>query len=172
MEWCDGDENGFPVQLALLTRAQWQAAASIPRSLTDSRKWLELHLAEYRQQTGGLINKLSVVGANQTNELKGIFIAHAATVNQASGSIRDQVQEAAVVAQQIKKFLDDGVSTWDRAKTGMEAGSEKFQKACEELHDRITWRELRRDWLTLLGLISIGIVIGVIVGLIIAFKYR
>jgi hypothetical protein len=158
--------------LALLTRAQWQAAASIPRSLTDSRKWLELHLAEYRQQTGGLINKLSVVGANQANELKSIVVAHAATVNQASGSIRNQVQEAAVVAQQIKKFLDDGVSTWNRAKNGMEAGSEKFQKACEELDDRITWRELRRDWLTLLGLISIGILIGVIVGLLIAFKHR
>ena len=26
-EWSDGDENGFPVQLALLTRAQWHAAA-------------------------------------------------------------------------------------------------------------------------------------------------
>ena len=26
-EWSDGDENGFPVQLALLTRAQWRAAA-------------------------------------------------------------------------------------------------------------------------------------------------
>jgi hypothetical protein len=33
-------------------------------------------------------------------------------------------------------------------------------------------RELRRDWLTLLGVISIGIVIGVIVGIVIAFKYR
>ena len=54
-EWNDGDENGFPVQLAMLTRAQWQAAASIPRSLNDSRKWLELHLAEYRRQTAELV---------------------------------------------------------------------------------------------------------------------
>ena len=27
-EWCDGDEESFPVQLALLTRAQWRAAAT------------------------------------------------------------------------------------------------------------------------------------------------
>jgi hypothetical protein len=33
-------------------------------------------------------------------------------------------------------------------------------------------RELRRDWLTLLGLISIGIVIGVIACLGIAFKFH
>ena len=59
VEWCDGDENGFPVQMALLTRAQWQAAASIPRSLNDSRKWLELHLAEYRRQTAVLVKNFS-----------------------------------------------------------------------------------------------------------------
>jgi len=33
-DWCAGDENGFPAQLALLTRAQWRAAASVPRSVT------------------------------------------------------------------------------------------------------------------------------------------
>jgi acetone carboxylase gamma subunit len=68
--------------------------------------------------------------------------------------------------------LDDGTLAWNRAKTDMEAGSEKFQKTCQELDDRVSWRELRRDWLILLGLISIGIVIGVfIVGALIAFKY-
>jgi hypothetical protein len=33
-------------------------------------------------------------------------------------------------------------------------------------------RELRRDWLTLLGLIAIGIVIGVFIGVVIEFKYH
>ncbi|MFZ0827956.1 MAG: DUF1998 domain-containing protein [Verrucomicrobiia bacterium] len=72
VEWCDGDENGFPVQMALLTRAQWQAAASIPRSLNDSRKWLELHLAEYRRQTAELVKNLSAVGEDQADELKNV----------------------------------------------------------------------------------------------------
>ena len=27
-DWCNGDEQSFPVQLALLTRAQWRAAAA------------------------------------------------------------------------------------------------------------------------------------------------
>ncbi len=54
----------------------------------------------------------------------------------------------------------------------MEAGRERFQKACKELDDRLTLRELRRDWLTLLGVISIGIVIGVIACLVIAFKFH
>ena len=162
-EWGDGDENGFPVQLALLTRAQWHAAASIPRSLNDSRKWLELHLAEYREQTATLVKNLSTVAEDQADELTNIVKAHTETVNQASVSIRNQLWETAEVAKQIRKNLDDGVSAWNRARTGMEAESEKFQTACQELDDRITWRELRRDWLTLLGLIAIGVVIGVVI---------
>ena len=171
-EWGDGDENGFPVQLALLTRAQWQAAASIPRSLNDSRKWLELHLAEYRQQTATLVKNLSTVAEDQADEMTNIVKTHTETVNQASVAIRNQLWETAEVAKQIRKNLDDGVLAWNRARTGMEAGSDKFQKACQELDDRITWRELRRDWLTLLGLIAIGIVIGVLIGVVIEFKYH
>ncbi len=47
-----------------------------------------------------------------------------------------------------------------------------FRKACKELDDRLTLRELRRDWFTLLGVISIGIVIGVVACLVIAFKFH
>ena len=28
-EWCSGDENSFPVQLALLTKAQWRAVGAV-----------------------------------------------------------------------------------------------------------------------------------------------
>jgi len=33
--------------------------------LNDSRKWLELHLAEYRRQTAELVKNLSAVGEDQ-----------------------------------------------------------------------------------------------------------
>ncbi len=111
VEWCDEDENRFSVQMALLTLAQWRAVASIPRTLHDSRKWLELHLADYRQQTIALINNLSGVGQIQADELKSIVKAHAETVKHASVSIQDQLRETTEVAEQISRQLDDGVST-------------------------------------------------------------
>ena len=172
VEWCDGDENGFPVQMALLTLAQWRASASIPRALNDSRKWLELHLAAYRQQTAALINNLSVVGENQADELKNVVIAHTETVKHASVSIQDQLRRTTEAAKQISRQLDDGISAWNRAKSDMDTGREMFRKACKELDDRLTLRELRRDWLTLLGVISIGIMIGVVACLVIAFKFH
>ena len=169
-EWNDGDENGFPVQLAMLTRAQWRAAALVPQAVNDSRKLIELHLAEYQRQTSALISNLSVVGEEQTDELKKIVQAHTEALNQASGSFRSQLKEIGAAAQDIRRHLDDGVSAHHRVKTDLKSGSERFQKTCEDLDARITGLQIRRDWLTLLGLIFIGIVIGAFIVLFIRLK--
>ena len=171
-EWNDGDENGFPVQLAMLTRAQWQAAASIPRSLNDSRKWLELHLAEYRRQTAELVKNLSAVGEDQADELKNIVKAHTEALDQASGSFRSQLKSIGVFTQDIRKHLDDGISSYHHIKTDLKAGAEMFSKTCADLDGRINGVQLKRDWLAWLGLIAIGMVIGITIGVVLAAKFR
>ena len=143
---------------------------SIPRALNDSRKLLELHLAEYRRQTAELVKNLSAVGEDQADELKNIVKAHTEALNQASGSFRSQLKEIGAAAQDIRRHLDDGVSAHHRVKTDLKSGSERFQKTCEELDARITGLQIRRDWLTLLGLIFIGIVIGAFIVLFIRLK--
>ena len=171
-EWCDGDENGFPVQLVMLTRAQWRAAALVPQAVNESRKLIELHLDEYRRQTSALIGNLSAVGEEQAGELKSVVKVHTEVLNQASGSFRSQLKEIGAAAMDIRKHLDDGVSAHHRVKNDLKAAGEKFQKTCEDLDGRIAGLQIRRDWLALLGLIAVGIVIGLVVGVVIAFKYR
>ena len=171
-EWCDGDEDGFPVQLVMLTRAQWRAAALVPQAVNESRKLIELHLAEYRRQTAALIGNLSAVGEEQAGELNNIVKAHTEALNQASGSFRSQLKEIGAAAMDIRRHLDDGVSAHHRVKNDLKAASERFQKTCEDLDGRIAGLQIRRDWLALLGLIAIGIVIGFVGGVVIALKYR
>ena len=93
-EWSIGDENGFPVQFALLTRAQWNAAAAVPRAVNDSRKLIERHLAEYRQQTAALVKNLAAAGHEQTAELKAIMADHVEIVKKDAWQIRSQLTEA------------------------------------------------------------------------------
>ena len=171
-EWSDGDENGFPVQLVMLTRAQWCAAALVPQAVNESRKLIELHLAEYRRQTAELIANLSAVGEEQTGELDNIVKAHTEALNQASGSFRSQLKEIGAAAMDIRKHLDDGVSAHHRVKNDLKAASERFQKSCAELDNRVSGLQIRRDWLVFLGLIAIGIVVGVVVCMAIAVKNR
>ena len=173
-EWCDGDEDGFPVQLVMLTRAQWRAAALVPQAVNESRKLIELHLAEYRRQTAALIGNLSAVGEEQAGDLNNIVKAHTEALNQASGSFRSQLKEIGAAAMDIRRHLDDGVSAHHRVKNDLKAAGEKFQKTCEdlELDARISGLQIRWGWLALLGLIAIGIVLGFVGGVVVALKYR
>jgi len=66
--------------------------------------------------------------------------------------------------------LDDGISSYNRVKTELEAGREMFRKTCEDLDGRINGVQLRRDWLAWLGLIAIGMVIGVTIGVVLEAK--
>ena len=49
-DWYDGDENSFPVQLMLLTRARWRAAARIPVLVNESSKLMGAKLVQFRQE--------------------------------------------------------------------------------------------------------------------------
>ena len=171
-EWSDGDENGFPVQLVMLTRAQWRAAALVPQAVNESRKLIELHLAEYRRQTVALIGNLSVVGKEQTGEFNNIVKAHTEALNQASGSFRSQLKEIGAAAMDIRRHLDDGVSAHHCVKNDLKTASDRFHRSCEDLDGRIAGLQIRRDWLAFLGLIAIGILIGFVGGVVISFKYR
>src|SRR2546427_9107991 len=75
-EWCDGDENSFPVHLALLTRAQWRAAARIPQLVKESTKLMELKLTEYRQQTSTLIKDFGRTADGKAKNLENIVTIH------------------------------------------------------------------------------------------------
>lgn len=141
-EWCDGDENDFPVQLALLTRAQWRMAASVPRSLHDGRKWLELHLADYRQQTNATVNGFCRTAVTQTEELKTVVGNHAKAITQAANRINVQLADAEAVAQHVKALMESAASEWKRIMTSTTAERERLEKVAKDLDDRFAWRQV------------------------------
>ena len=160
VEWCDGDENGFPVQLGLLTRAQWRVAATIPRSVNDSRKLIEQHLAQYRQETADLVKNLSVAASKQSEALKEIVAIHADKVDQASVASRNQLLETQEAAKRIRNDLDAGVSEWNHAKAHLEAERKKLEAVCQELDNRVAWRQLLWFGVAFLLAFCLGLAIG------------
>jgi hypothetical protein len=139
-EWSIGPESSFPTQLALLTKAQWCMAASIPRSLNDSRKWLELHLAEYRRQTKAMTDDFSSTLKAQSEEFKAATEKHGQTIQQAVMHIKLQIVDAEIVARRVKSQMENASSEWREIKTSTTAQCERLQQVSNDLQDRFAWR--------------------------------
>jgi hypothetical protein len=159
-EWCDGDENSFPVHLALLTRAQWRAAARIPHLVNDSVKLMDLKWAEYRQQTDAVVKDFAKTADARANNLEDIVMRHADAMNQAAAKVRANVNNAEMIAELIKSQLERGAAEWKQAKADFAAERERLEKVRMEMEKQLR----RRDWFwfafIVAGLIGIGIGVG------------
>ena len=140
VEWSDGDENGFPVQLALLTRVQWRAAALVPQAMNDSRQLIELHLAEYRRQTKVMLDDFSGAAQKQAEEFKAAAEKHGQTIQQAVMHIKLQIVDAELVARRVKLEMEDAESEWRNIKTSTTAQCKRLAEISGDLQERFAWR--------------------------------
>lgn len=160
-EWNIGSDSSFPVQLALLTCAQLRAAASVPRSLIDSRKWLELHLAEYRQQTAALVKNFSAASGEKIEVFEGTIQKHAEAMEKAITVSHGHLAETEKAARQIKFELERGVAEskqeLKKIRDDIQDERIRLQKARRDLESRMTWQEWINILLVLAGFIFLGI---------------
>src|SRR5207244_4055345 len=116
-DWCAGDEKGFPAQLALLTRAQWRAAASVPRSVHDARQSLHQEFAEHHKQVAALLNQLEQVTSANLREQKRLVDKHAADSAKAIAELRAPLSDTEAVAKRVRVELETGAQKWTDAVT-------------------------------------------------------
>jgi hypothetical protein len=109
-EWNVGPDSSFPVQMALLTRAQWRIAANLPRLMNDSRKLIELHLAEYRKQSQAIADEFADTVDGQNKELNKTVEIHIQATRQAAEQIQVQLADAEAVAKRVKALMESAAS--------------------------------------------------------------
>jgi malate synthase len=139
-EWGIGPEDSFPVQFALLTRAQLRAAASVPRAIADSRKWLEQHLAEYRRQTAALTDNFADMVDIKHGELKDIVLKHAETVKRDALFVSNRLVDANDAAKSIQENLHAAVAEWNKSEDALAGERQRFEEVCRKLDEAINLR--------------------------------
>jgi hypothetical protein len=159
-EWNTGPENSFPVQLALLTRAQWRMAANLPHLMNDSRKLIELHLAEYRRQSQAIADDFADTVDGQNKELKKTVEIHIQAIQQASEQIEVQLADAEAVAKRVKSLMERAESEWRSIKANSAAQCERLQQVSNDLQDRFAWRVILRTAVWFLLALATGLCIG------------
>jgi hypothetical protein len=153
-EWNIGPTNSFPVQLSLLTCAQFRAAASIPHAIADSRKWLELHLAEYRKQTAALTGDFAGMVDIKNGELKDIVVRHAEAVKRDALFVSNRLVDANEAAKNIQNNLLCAVAEWKQSQDALARERQRFEKVCQKLDDAINLRGVH--WYVVGTLVSCG----------------
>ncbi len=159
-EWSVAPDNSFPVQLALLTTAQWRTAANLPRLMNDSRKLIELHLTEYRRQSQTMADDFAVTVDAQNKALKKTVEIHAQTTRQAAEQIQLQLSDADAVASRINSLMEGAASEWKNIKASTTAQCKLLEQVSNDLQDRFAWRVILRTAIWLLLALGIGFCIG------------
>jgi hypothetical protein len=159
-EWNVGPDSSFPVQLALLTNAQWRIAANLPRLINDSRKLIELHLAEYRRQSQTMADDIADTLDGQNKELKKNVEIHIQATRQAADQIQVQLADAEAVASRIKSLMESAASEWENIKASTTAQCERLEQVSNDLQDRFAWRVMLRSVAWFLLALGYGICIG------------
>jgi hypothetical protein len=159
-EWNVGPDSNFPVQLALLTRAQWRIAANLPRLINDSRKLIELHLGEYRRQSQAMADDFAGTMDGQNKELNKTVEIHIQAIRQAADQIKVQLADAEAVASRIKSLMESAASEWENIKASTTAQCERLEQVSNDLQDRFAWRVMLRSVAWFLLALGYGICIG------------
>jgi hypothetical protein len=159
-EWNSGPGNSFPVQLALLTRAQWRIAATLPRTLTDSRKLIEQHLAEYRRQTQSLVTEFTSAVDKKNGDLEKIVLQHAETVKRDTAFASSRLTDVNEVAKGIQKNLQMAVIECNYAKDALAQERQRFERASQRLNDAVNLRGIHWYIIGTLAACLIALLIG------------
>jgi hypothetical protein len=159
-EWNVGPDSSFPVQLALLTKAQWRIAANLPRLINDARKLIELHLAEYRRQSQVITDYFADTVDGQNKELNKTVEIHIQATRQAAEQIQVQLADAEAVAKRVKALMESAASEWEKIEASATAQCERLEQVSNDLQDRFAWRVMLRSVAWFLLALGYGICIG------------
>ena len=89
--------------------------------MNDSRKLIELHLAEYRRQSQAMADDLDNTVDGQNKELKKTVEIHIQTTRQAAEQIQVQLADAEAVSKQVKVLIENAASEWKDIKASTTA---------------------------------------------------
>ncbi len=195
-EWCSGDENSFPVQLALLTKAQWRAAARMPHILRDSQKdWQQdqaSHRARFSEQFNSALedarrlasDSKKLLDAVQTDHRRQLSLQSEKTIAAMAQNLKEWTQKLMGyndfiqgVAGTICSNLRELESVSQKIQNDLKAGAKQwiqakddFDTAREKMNEerrKLQQRVTRRDWIACLLFAAMIFLLGTILGMVI-----
>jgi hypothetical protein len=159
-EWCHGDEGSFPVQLALLTCAQWRAAARMPQQLAAARQQLDQVFAEHQRQTAAAFDDFIDEMATRTGTLEQIVARHTETTKKIVAEMRVPLTHTEAAAKRIQNELEVGVAEWQKARADFMTQRERLVEIIIEIRNGYT----QHEWFCVILILAAVFIFGILMG--------
>jgi predicted DNA-binding WGR domain protein len=149
-EWCSGEEDSFPVQLALLTRAQWLAAAEIPLILQKNVTALEAKMAEHHKQQTALMITLGRAGDDKIKAFEETVAVHTEAMEKVAAKSHEHLEETEKYAREIRKQMEYGLRESDRITKAFIDERHRLEEARRDYERSMEWREVASNFFALI----------------------
>lgn len=141
-EWCDGDENSFPVQLVLLTCAQWRAAAEMPLTLQKIFAAFEAKLADHQKQMAALMITLGRAGDDKIKAFEETVAVHTQAMETVAAKNCDHLDETEKFAREIRGQMEYGLRESDRITKAFIDERQRLEETQHRYDRSMEWREM------------------------------
>lgn len=159
-EWCDGSEDSFPAQLALLTRAQWRAAAQTPVVLKESLALLQMRMAEYGRQTAAMLKNFNAAADTKTKALEEVIADHREAADVILADLRGHTATAKKLLAGIEDQLTKGTAELKRFRDQFIVERHRLEEARIRCEQQKHWSDWIVFGILLLAMVGVGICIG------------
>jgi hypothetical protein len=159
-EWCDGDENSFPVQLALLTKAQWLAAAQMPLTLQKIVTAFEAKLADHQRQMAALAKSMSSAGDDKIRAFEETVVVHTEAMEKVAAKSCDHLDETEKFAREIRKQMEYGLRESDRITKSFIDERHRLEETQHRYDRSMEWREVFNRFAAMILATFAGFIIG------------
>ena len=139
LEWSNGDENGFPTQIALLTRANLRVAANVPGSVDQARKALERTFTEVNDQHTRTIATSEAALSAKIEGLRTVVEDHNRSSVTKIKEMREYVTQVESVAKRTRTELEAGAAKWNAAVKDFEDSTRRLNQIVADLQAK-PWR--------------------------------
>jgi hypothetical protein len=148
------------VQLALLTRAQWRAAAETPVLLKQSLELLDRKLAEYRQQTAVILVNFNNATNAKAKDLEKIVADHSVSAQEMLDQLHSHTTEARNLTILTQEEIGNGASALKRVRDDFIDERIRLETARHEYESNKHWT----DGFVFIGFLVAVLVIGILIG--------
>jgi hypothetical protein len=146
-EWCQGDEDSFPVQ-----------------QLAAARQQLDQAFAEQRRQAHAAFDEFTHEIDTRTGTLEQIVVKHTESARKIVAEMRVELTHTETAAKRIQNQLEAGVAEWHKAQTDFVTQRDRLVEKVIEIRNGYTQQEWFCVILILAAVFTFGIVIGMRLG--------